>query len=224
MMIDRDREGQKLLHFDAIAEVEKISGKRMDYEDKGTGLSAVLMMRSNGARKEAHLKRRKDTHFGMSWDDMIAFLKRNKYERVYYGEAIEPKEREAIYVLRSKGILFYTTSYDWTGVNTANAFFEFRFNSKEEYRMCDLRATNGPVSMVNLMQRTYDLDCREGFLSNMLQLEGRGEFITPWTDKKHRPYLCTHAEVQGENWMDEIDKIRTRKMAAAAIDFIGDQT
>lgn len=180
---------EKLLNYDVISEVEKLSGKSHWSEfSELDNMLALSMNINNSNKKEKILKENKDTYFGMSWNYLIELLKDNGFEigtewnfvDNQYGKINNEK---AVIYYRKDGVVIFAESYfNGKSVNSGECFYELQYNDDLEKDIFNLIHTGCYYDKNKIENK---LDIREGLIYNLKKAENYGKFIKKWKNRKN---------------------------------------
>jgi hypothetical protein len=170
----------ELLRFDPLAQAERITGNEYKTDDETAHLGMGIALLHN-QRKNAALAASDDSHYGITFDGMVALMGRLGFDVVLTRTFAGRDAAETSLVLwHPDGILGTLESYHGDHLNTAKVYYNVR--PHDEFL---------PWSVTSSGQHRLgvwagDHDAREGIRYNLDALREHGDFLSPWVA---RPWL-----------------------------------
>jgi len=205
-----------VLHYDALAEAEGVTGDSYKTSRETTLLGIGLMQRSASA-KDRMLRANGDVTNMMSLSEYLAVIERNGFKRVgewsfssFMASSREQSRDESLLAYyRTPGqFLVFDTYSGRTSVNGGHIYYNVRplgwdrwkssITSSGSWYITDPEITEWEVAKSrNEIAWCGDHDCREAVIHNMAQFARFGEFIEPWTNPV-RVWFLHHMDTKDE--------------------------
>lgn len=227
-----DKDLNKKLNIDPIADVEKILNKHHSEFNKEDGLLSLSYAAMVNKSKGEHLKRLRDTYFSMSWNELLniitnfGFVKGLQYEFDYnaYGES--NKEEAILYYHPTKGLVLWATSWgNKTSVNGGTLYGQVKSKEDISYETKTNRWGDSwdQIIMTDTLRKGIDsldrcshgayaniehgiefsYDIREGLINRIEQIGEHLEFLTEWNNKQFLWFLdYTEDEVEDYDYRE----------------------
>lgn len=178
-MSDAIDAARKLLHTDALAAAEEITGK--SYKDDDTTMAIGFIGHlSLTERKAQALQAIGDTNYRQSLYDHLDVFVKLGFEIVYTEDflANEYGYKEKIFILwhHEKGILGVVESYGGDRINHSNIYYNVQLNSLDD--IWKYTSSHGAILDDLVLQGNHDT--REGLRVAINGLEKIGEFMPVW--------------------------------------------
>ena len=173
---------REILNLDPISTVESFIGKNhKDWDWEAEGKEAFAFSMEWNAYKRNHLKRVKDTYFGISWGEFKGILDEEGfvcgYRKEFHGR--EHIEEEVIYFHEAKGLIVFADSYRGKSINSAHLYGEVYSKELTGDQWTVLQgfsmSSNGDGTI------SFSLDMREGFRNRLNDLSEVFEFSKTWS-------------------------------------------
>lgn len=187
-----------ILQRDTIAETEeKFGGKHWSkFNDIENLLMMGNAMRDNQGKAE-HLKAIGDTYWGVSWQEFLTLLTKHgfiqalKYD-INHGDDVD---EAIVYYHPQKGLVIWATSfYNKTVINSGNLYGEIKANSKEDCKAVWRNiSTGGCIDKEEMIYSTKQ-DVREGLFHKISSLESAGTFLLKWSKKNRFLWFVDYVE------------------------------
>lgn len=195
-----------ILSFDAINTAEKLLGKDAPYNDV-TALGMVFMLGAS-RRKDAILKERKDSYYGMTVDDYIDLLISMGLEKVFelsfYGDGQGTEEKFYVFASKREGLICKFDTYQTLHVNSSSIYYNWVPNGDDCW---------GVTSSGSMRDGVWsgDHDGREAIAYKMQRLREHGIFQPRWS---RAPFLwfLHYGDTKVENY--DYKSINAERMAA----------
>lgn len=186
-----NQEIKKLLTFDPLLEMEKITGKSCVESEKTIFLGFEKNL-INNLNKDALLMFNFDTYFNMYYKDYINIAEKLGFEKVYEENFADINNKDLIekyYIFfhRKYGILLSLETFRAETINTAIIYFNWKRKNK-------IRLTNSNDSFDDNIGISY-INVIEGLKFHIEEVLENGEFITPWI-KQPFLWLCNYMETK----------------------------
>lgn len=190
-----------LLHFDSLAEAEKLTGQ--SYKDSdGTTWLGLLMHVENNERKEKALRARDDTFYNILWPDFVAVIEDEGFA-VGHTELFEGSYGTEEFILAySERGLITADSFTWSGrqrkLNSAKLYFNLEVTDPEFHPYASGKYNRDAY---DAGRRVWvgDVDIREGFRHTLRTFGEHGAFVSPWLEDPHL-WLLHYGDTNSEAW------------------------
>lgn len=176
-----------LVHFDSLAEAERITGRDYKKDDSVAWLGMALMQENND-KKHAALRFTNDVSFDSTLSEYIAAIERMEFRRVFHKNfsAVHCGEmREAeqfVFWLDAKGILLHFDTYLKDRVNGGSFYYNIKWKDSFNWNC----TSSGCCAKSDPNVWVGNHDCREAVKHHIGLLGDSGEFLTQWIE---RPFL-----------------------------------
>lgn len=204
----------KVLDFDPIYEMEKVSGKHWSEFSQDEIMKAMFANMFSGELKEKVLNDAGDTYFNISWESFINLIVKNGFKKgleyQFTHNAFEESETEqAVLYYREDGLIIWATSYH-NKLNGGTLYGELIKNPEADWR--NLPAYSGGFYEKNHLSFTTDV--REGLFRFIERMKENGEFAPVWGEKSRFLWFVDFKEEKTPGY--DYRKISRQKVAAAA--------
>ena len=175
---------RELLHFDALGQAEKISGKSYK-EDKYTGILGMLLMMDNREDKNKLLDLNDDTKLSNDLDNYLRIVKDEGFEIIYKEDFLSNhNDKESLFIMWNdkEGILLCFDTYNTKQLNGGHIFYNWKpdLSKKNWYSFISSGKLNKDYIYIG------SHDCREAIRLILSDLRENGTFIKPWVEQ---PFL-----------------------------------
>ena len=182
-----NKQTEKILTKDSIAETEKLLGNKDNHEFND--IENLFMFGNfliDNKEKDEYLASINDTHFKITWQEFkqliiskgfIAGMEYDIKHEQYIDEFI-------IYYNLQKGLILCATSY-WnkTCINGGTLYGEIQANSKDDTDTIFTWLSSGGCIDKDKLIFSTSHDVREGLFSKLDELETAGKFLSKWIEK-----------------------------------------
>lgn len=204
------------LHFDPLAEAERVTGSLYKGSMETIELG-VMLMQTHGVKKKQMLEANDDTTLSNKLDRYLRIVGEEGFREILKVPFTSPssQKKECLYVMYhdSDGILLVFDTYGGDHVNGGKFYYNIRLEPKASGHRVTSSGSYRQVGDGYVW--VGDHDCREALRHHITQLRAHGEFVKEWVEQPFL-WILHHGDTTFEDY--DYEMINSERIAMLPIE------